>query len=127
MKPPFILIIEDDDKNRKLAKDILEHQSYDVVAVASAEEGLAIVLNRSPDLILLDIQLPGMSGLEAIRQLRSIPAVGDVAVIAFTASVMPADQQRVLDAGFDALLPKPIALKAFLATVQRLILRREAE
>ena len=121
MSGTLIFVIEDDEKNRKLARDILEYHGYRVVAAESAETGLALLARERPALILMDIHLPGMSGLEAIRQIRADPQSAELVVVAFSASLMPSERQKILEGGFDALLPKPIDLREFVGTIQRLI------
>jgi two-component system cell cycle response regulator DivK len=114
-----ILLVEDDERNRRLARDILTVKGYEVVAVTSGEEALAWLVEHSPDLILMDIQLPGISGLEAMRQIRRDGRHAGVPIVAFTASVMPSERQRIVDAGFDGLLAKPVELAGFLAAIRR--------
>lgn len=126
MAQQTILIIEDDDRNLKLARDVLEHKGYRVDAARSAEEGLKRAEDCTPSLVLMDIRLPGMGGLEAIAHLRRLPGMAAVPVVAFSASVMPEDLQKVNTAGFDAQLQKPIELQVFLATISRLLAAPEA-
>ena len=116
-----ILIVEDNDKNMKLVRDILQHQGHTTVEATTGEHGVRLARDQRPDLILMDIQLPGIDGIEALRQIRTEPALAAVPVIAVSASVMPADQQEIVASGFDAFLTKPISLKPFLATVERIL------
>jgi two-component system, cell cycle response regulator DivK len=121
METKLILIVEDDEKSRRLMADVLCHQGYAVEQVSTAEAGLNVMRERHPDLVLMDIQLPGMSGLEALRLLRDEQAIKSTKVLAVTASVMGNDRDKVRSAGFDGFEPKPIDLKAFLATIARLL------
>jgi two-component system cell cycle response regulator DivK len=120
-----ILIVEDNDKNLKLARDVLEVKGYATLEARNAEDGLALVRERRPDLVLMDIHLPGMSGLEALAALRADPAVASIPVVAVTASVMHHDVARITGAGFDGYVAKPISLATFLETV-RSVLERTA-
>ena len=113
-----ILIVEDNEKNMKLVRDILQAKGYQTLEAGTAEEGIALALERAPDLVLMDIQLPGMNGMQALRALRAEAATAKIPVIAITASVMTQDRQKIMDTGFDGFIEKPINLREFLATVQ---------
>jgi two-component system cell cycle response regulator DivK len=117
MANEHVLVIEDNEKNRKLAKDILEFRGYRVIVAGTAEDGLARAAAEPPDLVLMDIQLPGMNGIEALAKLREAEATKAIPVVAFTASVMPSDRHTIMAAGFNAFLSKPIAMKDFTETV----------
>jgi len=116
-----ILIVEDNEKNMKLVRDILRHHKYETVEAATGEDGVRLAIERKPDLVLMDIQLPDIDGIEALRRIRLERALDPLPVIAVSASVMPDDQQKIVTSGFDAFVTKPINLKQFLATVQRLL------
>jgi two-component system cell cycle response regulator DivK len=116
-----ILIVEDNEKNMKLVRDILRHNKYETLEAATGEDGVRLAVERRPDLVLMDIQLPDIDGIEALRRIRLDHALDAVPVIAVSASVMPDDQQKIVASGFDAFITKPINLKQFLATVQRLL------
>ena len=116
-----ILIVEDNEKNMKLVRDILRHNGYTILEAVTGKEGVRLALEERPDLILMDIQLPDIDGIEALRQLRGAPELDHVPVIAVSASVMPDDQQKIVRSGFDAFVTKPINLKAFVETVQRFL------
>ena len=116
-----ILIVEDNEKNMKLVRDILRHHKYDTVEAATGEDGVRLALERRPDLVLMDIQLPDIDGIEALRRIREDRALDAVAVIAVSASVMPDDKQKIVTSGFDAFVSKPINLKQFLETVHRFL------
>jgi len=117
----LILIVEDNDKNLKLVRDVLQVKGYATVEAGNAEDGIVLARERKPDLILMDIQLPGMNGIEAIGVLRADPATAAIPVAAVTASVMPQDRNKITEAGFNAYVGKPINLKEFLDTVRRLL------
>ena len=113
-----ILIVEDNDKNMKLARDILQAKGYSTLEATTGEDGVRMAQAQLPALILMDIQLPGINGIEALRRLRADPATASIPVIAVTASVMPSHQRDITDAGFDAYVAKPISLKVFLEAVR---------
>ena len=117
----IILIVEDNEKNMKLVRDILQHKGHATLEARTGEEGAQLAIERRPDLILMDIQLPGIDGIEALRRIRAQPALDAMPVIAVSASVMPDDQHHIVSSGFDAFLTKPISLKPFVATVERLL------
>jgi len=116
-----ILIVEDNDKNMKLARDILNAKGYVTLEAVTGEEGVKLAKEKAPDLVLMDIQLPGINGIEAFRQIRADPKSARIPVVALTASVTPTDRSEINAAGFDAFIGKPIDLKEFVATVKRLI------
>ena len=118
MANELIVLIEDNEKNRKLARDVLTHQGYRVVEAESAEDGLALVARERPALILMDIHLPGIDGIEALRRLRADAGTRDIPVLAVTASAMTHDRQKILAAGFDGYQSKPISVRPFLAAVR---------
>jgi two-component system, cell cycle response regulator DivK len=113
-----ILVVEDNMRNLKLIRDVLDFAGFEVVAASSAEQGIAIALERPPDLVLMDLQLPGMDGTEALRQLRGSPLTRSVPVVAVTAFAMKDDRERALGAGFDGYLEKPISVRALPAQVR---------
>ena len=121
MANELILIIEDNEKNRKLARDVLQVKGYKTIESETAEEGLELARNQCPALILMDIQLPGMDGIAALKQLRADPKTKDIAVIAITASAMTHNRQTMLAEGFDGYQTKPISLKDFLGEVERVL------
>ncbi len=121
MEKPLILIVEDDEKSRRLMKDVLEHQGYAVMETDQAETGLEIIRKCHPQLVLMDIHLPGISGMDAIREIRADASIAATPVIAVTASVMGNVREKVRAAGFDGFEPKPLNLKAFLGTIRGLV------
>jgi len=121
----LVLIIEDNDKNMKLARDVLQNKGYQTLEAVTGEEGVKLAGERVPDLVLMDIQLPGINGIEAFKRIRAEPKTAHVPVVALTASVTPTDRSAITAAGFDAFIGKPINLKEFLDTVKRLIERKK--
>ena len=117
----LVLIIEDNEKNMKLARDILRAKGYQTAEAVTGEEGVKLAKERKPDLVLMDIQLPGINGIEALKQIRADAKTAHIPVVALTASVTPTDRSQITAAGFDAFIGKPINLKEFLETVQRVL------
>ena len=116
-----ILIVEDNDKNMKLARDVLQAKGYATLEAVNGEDGVRLALEHIPDLVLMDIQLPDINGVEAFRRIRAHAATAAVPVVAFTASVTPTDRHRITDAGFDGFIGKPVNLKEFLETVRTIL------
>jgi two-component system cell cycle response regulator DivK len=116
-----ILIVEDNPKNMKLVRDLLQHHGYSTIGAPSAEEALAAVTSRAPDLILMDIALPGMDGFEALRRLKADRDTRRIPVCALTAFAMDDDRERCLSAGFDGYLVKPINVTEFPDQVRDLL------
>ena len=114
----LILIVEDNERNLKLVRDVLQVKGYATIEAGSAEDGIKLALEKKPDLVLMDIHLPGMNGIEALGVLRADPATAAIPVIAVTASVMQQDRKQITEAGFDAYVGKPINLKEFLDAVR---------
>jgi len=125
MAGELILIIEDNEKNRKLARDVLQVKGFKTIESESAEEGLELARNQSPALILMDIQLPGMDGIMAMKQLKAEPKTKNIPIIAITASAMTHNRQTMLAEGFDGYQTKPISLKDFLGEVERVLAARK--
>jgi two-component system cell cycle response regulator DivK len=120
----LILIVEDNEKNRKLVRDILQVKGYATIESETAEEGIKLALDKSPALILMDIQLPGIDGIAALKQLRADPRTKNILVIAITASAMTHNRQTMLAEGFDGYQTKPIGVKDFLGEVERVLAAR---
>ena len=114
----LILIVEDQPLNRKLLRDILQAKGYRTLEVESGEEGVRLAQEKHPQLILMDIQLPGISGIEALKRLRQDPVTRAIPIIAVTASAMEQNKKEILAAGFDGYQPKPIQVAAFLDAVR---------
>jgi two-component system cell cycle response regulator DivK len=124
MAGELILIVEDNDKNRKLARDVLTFKGYEVVEAETGEAGVRLAQERRPSLVLMDIRLPGIDGIEALRRLRAEPMTREIPVMAMTASVMTEDRQKIMGAGFDAYQSKPINVTDFVAAVAQLLENR---
>ena len=122
----LILIVEDNDKNLKLVRDVLQVKGFSTLEAGTAEDGIRLARESKPDLILMDIHLPGMSGIEALKVLRAEVATAAIPVIAVTASVMQQDRKQITEAGFDAYVGKPINLKEFLDGVSGMLARKRA-
>jgi two-component system cell cycle response regulator DivK len=106
-----ILVIEDNAKNLKLVRDVLQFAGYEVLEATTGEDGVALAAECTPDLVLMDLQLPGIDGIEALRRLRGSTA-RPLPVIAVTAFAMREDRERAMAAGFDGYLEKPISVRA---------------
>ena len=126
MANELILIVEDDDNSRKLLRDSLQVMGYETVEAANGDMGLQLARERRPALILMDIQMPGISGFDALRILRNDATTRAIPVIAVTASVMGAQQNEVLQAGFDALESKPVSIVGLLRKMRALLDRKSA-
>jgi two-component system, cell cycle response regulator DivK len=121
MAGELILIVEDHDKNRKLVRDVLQARGYQTVETETGEEGVRVAREKRPALVLRDIQLPGIDGVETFRQLRADPVTRAIPVIAVTASAMTHSRQQIMAAGFDGYQTKPIAVKEFLEVVRQVL------
>ncbi|MGH8708817.1 MAG: response regulator [Burkholderiales bacterium] len=117
----LVLIVEDNERNLKLVRDVLQAKGYATIEAGTAEEGLELARARAPGLILMDIHLPGMSGIEALGILRAEAATAAIPVIAITASVMKESVREVMAAGFNAFIEKPINVLGFVETVRSLL------
>ena len=122
----LILIVEDNEKNLKLVRDVLQAKGYATIEAGTGEEGIRLATERKPDLILMDIQLPGINGIEALRVLRANPETATIPAVAVTASVMQQDRKHITEAGFDGYIGKPINLKEFLDTIRNMLEKRNA-
>jgi two-component system cell cycle response regulator DivK len=116
-----ILVVEDNERNLKLLRDVLEYAGYDVRVARTAEDGITSAVSEPPDLVLMDLQLPGIDGTEALRRLRENPRTADIPVVAVTAQAMKHDRERGLEAGFDGYVEKPISVRAFPDQVRRFL------
>jgi len=108
-----ILVVEDNERNLKLVRDVLEYAGYDVRVARTGEDGITLAVSEPPDLVLMDLQLPGIDGMEALRRLRESPATAGIPVVAVTAQAMKQDRERALEAGFNGYVEKPISVRAF--------------
>ena len=113
-----ILVVEDNSLNLKLMRDVLQHRGFEVVEARSGEEGVHLAHSCAPDLVLMDLQLPGIDGVEALHQIRGDPSVADVPVVAVTAFAMQEDRDRAYSDGFDGYLSKPISVRALPAQIE---------
>jgi len=124
MARELILIVEDNEKNRKLVRDVLQVKGYQTIESETAEEGIKLAPDKAPALILMDIQLPEIDGITALKQLRADPNTKSIPVIAITASAMTHNRQTMLAEGFDGYQTKPISLKDFLGEVEKVLAAR---
>jgi two-component system cell cycle response regulator DivK len=114
-----ILVVEDNGKNMKLFRDVLRATGYDVLEATTGRRAIELAVERAPDLLLMDIQLPDLDGLEALGFLRADTRTAAIPVLALTAQAMRGDRERFLAAGFDGYLPKPVDIVDLVATVKR--------
>lgn len=117
MNQRTVLLIEDNPMNMELASDLLEAAAFEVLQSGRAEEGIALAIARQPHIILMDLALPGMDGLEATRRLKENPLTAWIPIVALTASVMRGDDNRALSAGCCGYIAKPIDTRQFVRTV----------
>jgi two-component system cell cycle response regulator DivK len=118
-----ILVVEDNELNLKLVRDVLTYAGYDVVEARTGEQGVELATEHLPDLVLMDLQLPGIDGAEALRQMRSSPSTQTVPVVAVTAYAMKEDRERAISCGFDGYLEKPISVRELPAQVHQFLKR----
>ena len=114
-----ILVVEDNDRNMRLFCDVLQASGYSTLEATTGESAVALAIDRGPDLVLMDIQLPDIDGIEALSRLRADDRTASVPVLALTAQAMEGDRERFLAAGFDGYLSKPVDIAEFVATVKR--------
>ena len=119
MQGSLVLVVEDNEKNMKLFRDVLHAKGYRMLEATTGEQALALATEHSPDLILMDIQLPGMDGVTALGLLRENDATAGTTVVALTAQAMQGDRERFLEAGFDGYISKPVDVPAFIEAVRR--------
>jgi two-component system cell cycle response regulator DivK len=120
MTTKTILYVEDDELNRKIVRDLLRRTAYRLIEAVDGEAGIATALEERPDLILMDIQLPKVSGVEAIRTLRNTPVTAHTPIIAITSFALSGDQQKAKDAGASAYLAKPYSPFELLGVIRKL-------
>jgi two-component system cell cycle response regulator DivK len=118
---PVILVVEDNERNRKLVRTVLEFRGYEVVECDDGEPALELARKHRPVLVLMDIQLPKVNGVEALARLRADPDTKAIPVVAVTASVTPTERERVVAAGFNGYISKPIEVETFGAMVDKAI------
>ena len=108
MAGELVLVVEDNDKNMKLFRDVLQASGYDTLEATTGEDAVELAVEHEPALILMDVQLPGIDGIEALARLRGNERTASIPVLALTAQAMHGDRERFLDAGFDGYLSKPV-------------------
>jgi two-component system, cell cycle response regulator DivK len=121
MAGELILVVEDNEKNRKLVRDLLTVKGYQLLEVETGEDAVRVARERHPALVLMDIQLPGIDGIEALRRLRADPETATIPIVAVTASAMTHDRQKIVAAGFDGYQAKPLSVRPFLALVREVL------
>jgi two-component system cell cycle response regulator DivK len=121
MSAKTILHVEDNELNRKIIRDLLRRTSYRLIEAPDGEAAVAIAKEQHPDLVLMDVQLPRISGIEATRRLRGEPATADIPIIAITSFALSGDEKRAKDAGASAYLAKPYSPFALLEMIRRLL------
>ena len=113
-----VLVVEDTEDNRRIVRDLLTSAGYELLEAADGPSGVAMAASHSPDLILMDIQLPGLDGYEATRRLKSDPATGHIPIIAVTSYALPGDEAKTRAAGCDGYIAKPFSPRQLLAMVR---------
>jgi CheY-like chemotaxis protein len=116
-----ILIVEDDAKNLKLFRDLLQVSGYTTLEATDGKQGVELARGKKPDLILMDIQMPVMDGLEATKLLKNNDVTKDIPIVALTAYAMQGDEEKMREAGFDGYISKPIDVKGFLKKISEVI------
>jgi two-component system cell cycle response regulator DivK len=118
-----ILVVEDNELNLKLVRDILSHAGYEVIEATTGEQCVALAAECDPDLVLMDLQLPGIDGTEAMRQLRANPRTQELPVVAVTAFAMREDREQAFRSGFDGYVEKPISARELPSQVRSFLQR----
>ncbi|HLC40100.1 MAG TPA: response regulator [Methylomirabilota bacterium] len=116
-----ILVVEDHEENRRIVRDLLTSASYEIVEAVTGEEGVTMAETQRPDLILMDIQLPGLDGYEATRRIKANPALRQIPIIAVTSYALSGDDVKALAAGCDAYVTKPFSPRALLAKIREYV------
>jgi two-component system cell cycle response regulator DivK len=114
-----VLIAEDNEKSMKLFRDVLRASGYETLEATTGEQVIELATQQTPDLVLMDIRLPGIDGLTALRQLREDERTAAIPVVALTAQAMAGDRERFLEAGFNGYVSKPVNVVEFIGTVKR--------
>lgn len=122
-----VLVVEDHPANRKLVCDLLRRAGHEVLEATNADEGIPMAREQRPDLVVMDIQMPGTDGLTATRLLKADAVTRSIPVLVLTAHAMAGDEQRFKEGGCDAYLPKPLRYRPFLELVERLLERSPGE
>ena len=118
MAGELVLVVEDNDKNMKLFRDVLQATGYRTLEATTGEDAVDLAAEHSPDLVLMDAQLPGIDGFEALRRLRDDERTAGICVVALTAQAMEGDRERFLEAGFDGYISKPVDVPEFIGAVR---------
>jgi two-component system, cell cycle response regulator DivK len=126
VRRPLVLLVEDDPVSLKLMRDVLRANGFETIDVGNGAEAVELAARRSPDVIVMDIGLPGLNGVEATRQIKASSATRSIPVVAVTAYAMPRDEERMREAGCNAYLTKPLRFADFVSTVRRLLRGTEA-
>ena len=113
-----VLVVEDNEKNMKLFRDVLEASGYRLLEATTGEQAMELAVEQQPNLVLMDIQLPDIDGVDALGRLRADARTASIPVVALTAQAMHGDRERFLDAGFDAYISKPVDIVEFVKTVK---------
>jgi len=119
--PKTVLVVEDDGLNLKLFNELLQANGYNTLQASDGHDAVDLSRRFRPDLVLMDIRLPGLSGLEATRRIKADPETADIPVVAVTAAAMKGDEEAVLSGGCDGYIAKPISIESFLAVVSRFL------
>ena len=114
-----ILVVEDNEDNMRLVRFILKKRGHEVIEAGDGTEGVALAVQEKPDLILMDIQLPDIDGLEAMKRIRASEADSDIPIIALTSYAMPGDREKALAAGCNGYITKPIDVETFMAEIEK--------
>jgi two-component system cell cycle response regulator DivK len=117
--PKTILVVEDDEKNMRLCRDLILMLGFKILEATTGMAGLTLAREHRPDLVLMDIQLPDVNGMEVTKWIKEVDELKSVPVIAFTAMAMKGDEERFLDAGCDGYMPKPVSVAAFVAMISK--------
>jgi two-component system, cell cycle response regulator DivK len=120
-----VLVVEDNERNLKLVRDVLQYAGYQVVEATTGEQGVELAKSLLPDLVLMDLQLPGIDGMEALQRIRGSRLTAHVPVVAVTAFAMPDDRDRAMNAGFDGYLEKPLSVRELPDQVRQFIAARK--
>jgi two-component system, cell cycle response regulator DivK len=116
-----ILVIEDHEDNRRILRDLLEHADYEMIEAHTGEDGIALAESERPDLILMDIQLPGLDGYETTRRIKANPALSRIPIVAVTSYALSGDDRKAFEAGCDAYVTKPFSPRALLAKIREYV------
>ncbi len=119
--PAKVLVVEDNEMNMQLFEYLLEEGGYQILKATSGEDALRVVAEKMPDLILMDIHLPGMDGLSVVRELKNDSKMQRIPILALTAHAMRGDKDRFLQAGCDGYISKPIDVKTFIPSIQKFL------